>query len=178
MKLGTQVFVSHTKPEAHLIEPVKNELFWKPRGGGLWTSTLDEAGGDWVRWLTGEGYTLDMDHWGGALWLLEPAEANVYVVHDPQSLRALHARFPQEIPWKGEGPGRELIDLFCDWEAIAREYDAVHVPDPWAHRWSADMAASMFFSICDAESTCWFRWCFEGEPQLLDLSVITEGGET
>ena len=66
--------------------------------------------------------------------------------------------------------------MLVDWAHLAREYDAVHVPNPWAHRFSDDMAASMFFYTMDAECTFWFRWRFEGEPKLLDpaeLSMVT-----
>jgi hypothetical protein len=188
VKLGSQVFVSHTTPEPHLIEPVENgsDLFWKPRKGGMWTSTLDEEGGEWVRWLNGEGYPLEDERWGGKLWLLSPAEANVYVVAGPKELFALHEQFPLAVP--ASISELKMFRRMVDWEAASQVYDAIWVPNPWAYRFltpgigssEEEMEeahqASMFFYVMDAECTCWFRWCFEGEPQLLDLSVTTTLG--
>lgn len=177
MKLPTQVFVSSTKPEPHLITPITNEKFWKPLGG-LWTSTLNDEGGAWVEWLHDQGYTLDMPRWGGDLWLLEPIDANICVIADHNDLRALHKRFPAELNEK-----LSILRSFrfmVDWEAVAREYDALHCPNPRAMRflsygslesddWEDSMSLSMFFDVMDAESTCWFRWCFEGEPAIHKL---------
>lgn len=170
MKLPTQVFVSHTKPEPHLLEPTLNgeEFFWKPRGG-LWTSTLDEEGGDWVRWLCGENYSLADERWGGQLWLLQPADVNVYVVRTPDDLKALHARFPLPMPEKLSS--LRSFRHMVDWEAVAHVYDAVHIPNPWPYRFGMD-ETSMFFYILDAECTCWFRWCFEGEPLPHELTHV------
>lgn len=164
MKLATQITVLHEKPEPDKIDDVIDRRFWKPTGG-LWTSTLDEAGGQWLRWLTGEGYSLDEPRWGGKLWLLEPTEANVFMVWSPRELGQLVEQFPH--------PSRE-IDVydkwrFVDWVEMSKHYDAVSVPNPWTWRFGhEDMGAGMFFYSMDAECTCWFRWCFEGEPQEVD----------
>ncbi len=170
MRLGTQVFVGD-KPEAEKITPVIAESFWKPRGG-LWTSSLNEQGGQWVEWLLGEGYSLEDERWGGGLWLLEPANANICVIEEPADLHRLHEIYP----YPDAITELRSMRLLIDWVLVGREYDAVHVPDPWAHRWSEDMAASMFFYTMDAECTVWYRWRFEGEPKLLDpseLSMVT-----
>lgn len=169
-RLATQVCVSHTAPVSHAITPVERELFWKPLGG-LWTSTLDDEGGDWVRWLKDQDYSLEDPRWGGKLWRLEPTDAKVFIVATPDNYNDLADRFPYP-----DNPLPELksMEKIIDWPAVASVYDAVHVPIPHAYRWGISdeyYAANLFFNTCDAESTCWFRWCFEGEAQ----EVILDG---
>lgn len=55
-QLEPQVFVGRAAPTADAIKPVTNEKFWKPVGG-LWTSTLNHEGGEWLRWLLSEIFT-------------------------------------------------------------------------------------------------------------------------
>lgn len=165
VKLAPQVFVSHTKPEAGKIEKVSWRRLWKPTGG-LWTSTLDEEGGQWLRWLHGEGYRLDNERWGGKLWLLEPKESNLFVVWSPKEYRELTDRFPLEMA------GQETVSRvgpFVDWSALEEFYDGIYVPNPWTWRFGHDdLSAGMFFYGMDAECTCWFRWRFQGMPQEID----------
>ena len=96
MKLNTQVFVGTEKPEPDKISLLSDDLFWKPCGG-LWTSTLDDEGGDWVRWLHDQGYSLDMPRWGGDLWVLKPTDANVLVIDNPGIYNDLAERFPHRM---------------------------------------------------------------------------------
>ena len=173
IKLPTQVFVSHSKPEASKITPLLNERFWKPLGG-LWTSTFGDDGGEWVRWLDGQNYTLDDPRWGGDLWLLEPKEANLAVVAHPSDLRELCASYPHpELDHFNSLSERFKSFEFVDWERLSQDYDGLHVPNPWPWRFGYgddfDYAASMFFYTMDAECTCWARWCFEGEPRIASL---------
>lgn len=176
MLLPTQMCVTHNKPAPDKINPVLKDLFWKPRGG-LWTSTLDGHTSDWMRWLKDQNYSLDDPRWGGDLWLLEPRDANVIVIAGPQDYNDLHARFPYpDNPL--EGRGVKSMEKLIDWVAVSEQYDAIHVPNPHPYRMlSIEMAkeeieeyytAELFFNTCDAESTCWFRWCFEGEPRILE----------
>lgn len=162
--LQPQVVVFEEKPEAGKLSGPTDDLFYKPTGG-LWTSTLNDEGGEWLRWLHGEGYSLDMPRWGGKLWRLQPIAARVYVVSSPLQLYELLMRFPHP-----RGGTRMLVD----WVKVAEEYDAIHVPNPWPWRWGTDLTASMFFYSMDAESTCWFRWCFDGEPVELDPKPFLE----
>lgn len=175
VKLDPQVVVCPTMPEPGKLDPIKNDLFWKPRYGGLWTSTLDECGGQWVRWLYGEGYSLDQDdHWGGRLWQLTPKEVNLYTVWSPRELHAIVERYPHPelatYNTKYAAAGFKSPEwAWVDWEKASEEYDGVWVPNPWPYRFGiSDHAASMFFYSMDAESTCWFRWCFEDEVVELD----------
>lgn len=160
MKLAPQVFVSHSKPEPEKIHQITERRIWKPTGG-LWTSTLDEGGGQWLRWLIGEGYNLDDERWGGKLWLLQPAPANLFTIWSPKELHELERQFPLEAhPASAFG-----LELFVDWPAVSVRYDGIYVPNPWTWRFGhEDIAAGMFFYSLDAECTCWFNWCFEGEP--------------
>lgn len=173
MKLDTQVCVLDSKPMPAKINAVGDDLFWKPRGG-LWTSTLDDEGGDWVRWLKGENYSLDDPRWGGDLWVLEPTEANIFVIGHPDGYNELADRFPHPLA-KERFKELKSFERMVYWPDVAKHFDAIHVPTPWAHRWLIEdeyYGAGLFFNTCDAESTCWFRWCFEGEPKLLDRSAI------
>lgn len=185
-KLKPQVFVSESVPEPEALDPIKNDYFWKPRSGGLWTSTLNDEGGGWLRWLHGEGYSLDQERWGGKLWQLEPAEANLYVAWSPKEFRELVRRYPhpemedfntriRAVSVSGFG---EDFYLWVDWEEMSKDYDGLHVPTPYSWRFHDDHAASMFFYSMDAECTCWFRWCFEGRPVELDPEpFLTKLGE-
>lgn len=173
MKLQTQVCVLSSKPEAAKIGAIADDLFWKPRGG-LWTSTLDDDRGDWVRWLEGEGYTLDTPRWGGDLWLLEPADANILVIAGPDDYNRIGREFPHPEAEKFDSLLRSF-DPSIDWQRVAREYDAVHIPNPRPYRMLYEeehYAAGMFFNVTDAESTCWFNWCFEEEPRLLERVAV------
>lgn len=180
MKLASQVFVSHSKPKESELVPTQGQAqyggFHKP-AGGLWTSTLNDEGGEWLRWLTGEGYHLEDERWGGKLWQLEPREANLFVVWGPKELSELCERYPHPLREKAldeVGQGSMAWDSMLwlvDWGTMAEDYEAVHIPNPWTWRFGlsgSEMGASMFFYSMDAECTCWFRWCFEGEPVELD----------
>ena len=163
-KLATQVMVAKEQPTAEKVHPITDQMHFKPVGG-MWTSTLNEEGGEWLRWLHGEGYSLDMPRWGGKLWQLEPKDANLFVCAHPDHVRELASRFRHPEAKQDISFLRRMID----WQAMAREYDGIHFPDPWTWRWGNEGDdTSMFFYSLDAESTCWFSWCFEGEPVELD----------
>lgn len=173
MKLPTQVCVLSSKPEPEKINPIGDDLFWKPRGG-LWTSTLDDDRGDWVRWLEGEDYSLSDPRWGGDLWLLEPADAKVLVLATPDDYNNICKRFPH--PNKDLVKGLRSHEYMADWQRVAKAFDAVHIPNPHPYRlglFDEYYSAGMFFNTCDAESTCWFRWCFEGDPTILKKEVLS-----
>jgi len=178
-QLEPQVFVGRAAPTADAIKPVTNEKFWKPVGG-LWTSTLNHEGGEWLRWLLSEIFTRyatvedlqGSERWGGRMWKLTPREANVAIVHEPADLRMLHERYPQQLT-EAEKQIRSFA-LLIDWEALSRDYDGMHIPNPWPWRFGGDYEASMFFYGMDAECTCWFRWCFEGEPEEIDATPFLE----
>lgn len=172
MKLPPQIRVSTTKPEPDKINPLSDDLFWKPRGG-LWTSTLDDEGGDWVRWLKGENYSLDDPRWGGDLWVLKPKKAKLFTIANPDNYNALAERFPHPLLEKEPFKDLKSMEKMIDWPEVAKHYDGIYMPRPWSYRLEFEekyYSAGLFFNTCDAESTCWFKWCFEGEPELLELS--------
>lgn len=180
MKLPPQIFVSHSKPTPKKITQVELDTFWKPRGG-LWTSTETESGGQWVDWLHDQQYSLDTDdRWGGKCWRLIPKDANIYVIDNPDDLYALVERFPHPERARYIKMGLDSFDALVDWPAVAEVYDAIHCPNPWPHRFPTlvgqervdKYGASMFFYTLDAESTCWFRWCFEDDPIIVDYARV------
>lgn len=177
MKLPTQIFVSHAKPEPDKIPPVTTkEIFWKPRGG-MWTSSLDDQGGQWLDFIRGN-YSVEDEKWGGTLWALEPRDANVYVIYGPDELLALVERYPHPQAKEWVEKGLDTFRVLLDWPKVAQDYDGVWVPNPWPWRFGYDdHAVSMFFYTLDAESTVWFRWCFEGEPRELDPAQYLRPGD-
>lgn len=179
--LPPQLSIREDVPVAEKIELAKgaDQSHYKPMGG-LWTSTLNEEGSEWLRWLTNEGYDLSMKRWGGKCWRLQPTFARVYVVWSPKQLHDLAELYPH--PRQNEADFARIASFRSRvaWDVMAKEWDAVHVPNPWPWRFGYDdLGASMFFYSMDAESTCWFRWCFEGEPEELDptpfLTKLKEG---
>ena len=163
-RLPPQISSRPEMPSPEQIKPVENQgsIGGKPRIGGLWTSSYDErTGSDWIRWSRSE-------RWGYASrdeaqhWLLQPKPCRVLEIGDPTMLRHVTLKYP----------GSEYMPI--DWERVAQDYDCAHFPDPWTHRFESfltnseeDLALGMFFYSLDAESTIWFRWCFEEvvEPQ-------------
>lgn len=155
LTLPPQMFASRGEaPDPAKVNPIENG-HWKPTGG-LWTSTLDEEErSDWQRWYESED-------WGNYThrWKLVPTEARVAVVRDPDELETWYERYPAPTGI----PIRAFAEQL-DYKAMAEDFDAVTFPEPWSHRFG-DHFGSMLFYTLDAESTCWFRWCFESVEEL------------
>jgi hypothetical protein len=156
VKVPHQVFVSHSLPCASRMHPVRNQKDFPKPSGGLWTSTADRGGGEWIRWLLAEGYSLSARTLGGKIWLLRPVPARVAIIGGPREFLELANRYPA-------GPHLGVID----WEALAEEWDAVWTPNPSRWRYASG-CSGRFFDSLDVECTIWFRWCFEGPPKELD----------
>ena len=168
--LPPQLTILHDKPEAEkIVVPAgEDQNHYKPMGG-LWTSTLNDQGGEWLRWLTGEGYSLEMDRWGGTCWELTPRYARVYVVWSPKQLHDLAELYPHRRQADADALKIASFRTRIAWDRMTEDWDAVHIPNPWPWRFGYDdLGASMFFYSMDAESTCWFRWCFEEDVVELD----------
>jgi hypothetical protein len=166
--LPAQVFAG-SRPIVRRFEPVRNRhYFWKPEGG-LWTSSHTPGASyvsEWVDWTVAEDFHVAAEH-----WLLEPQDARVAVIEDPDALGELLAGYRWEQPANDFRVRFDLpnfADSLLDYERLAEDYDALWVPCPRSWRFDSDLSRSLFFSIFDAESVLWFRWLFEGEPERLD----------
>jgi len=153
MKLPTQLWLSEEDavPAPTRLKDAVNasSTFWKPTGG-IWTSTYGGGCSEWWEWCKGEGFG---DY--RSAWLLEPMEARILVIRNPEDLAAAHLLYPRKSPDE-LGNIRSYRDLL-DYEKIKYDYDAMWVPNPHPHRLTID---SLFFNVMDVESTVWFRWCF------------------
>jgi hypothetical protein len=147
VELGPQLFATRHKGRptpARLRGPRKER--WrqnKPRGG-LWTSTLDEAGSSaWIRWCEAQAF------WGPRrVWRMEVGDARLFELDGAAQLRDLVSRFPLRYEDAPETPG-------IDWVRVASAYDGVHVTAA-----AMQNGGSCGLSWWDCESTVWFRWCF------------------
>jgi hypothetical protein len=131
------------------LAPIKNREHFKPEGG-LWTSTYHpQCGSNWVQWCLGEGWEVPPEERWQSM-LLVPAPARVFIIDARADLERLAARYP--------GPVIAHWAALLDWEAIAKDYDAVHL--------TARGQAMTRFSYphnlygWDVECTLWCRWCF------------------
>lgn len=146
--LKTQLFLSVATPMPELFLPITNAQFVKPRGG-LWTSTYDGLTSAWVEWCVAEQYgSFDTTRW----FLLTPAPAmRVLTVDSVADMTALYEQYVDR------SIGLPFLNAI-DFEAMARDYDAMHVTERGQHATHLSLPRNLYGWDC--ESTCWFRWCF------------------
>ena len=159
--LGTQLFEGANKPDPSrmLVAGNRDPGRHKPHGG-LWTSTYDpRIGSNWIDWCIAEEFRGP----NFSCWLLEPdPTARVLTIDGPADL----AKFK---PYLTEY-SFSTSDRILDYEAIGRDYDALHYTVDGARL--GHMSAFGFHPLCitlnsvDAESTFWFRWMFTGVAEL------------
>lgn len=153
------------------FEPVKTPEYprWKPRSGGLWTSTyLGVLGSDWIRWCRSESFYCNGNgDEGFRVWLLEPdRDARIYEIDSYADLERLVEGYPQH-------PEDELADLHLGvftqpaWGEVAADYDAIHLTEEG--QWATRMTHPLSLYGWDCESTLWLRWAF---ASWRDLGVI------
>jgi hypothetical protein len=156
--LGAQLYIGEHGPRPALFKTPRNrDMFVKPTGG-LWTSTYLGAadGSDWVRWCRDEGGfgNVEKANW----WLLTAdPEAHVLVIDSYADLARATAAYPliwdRADPFYAERPK-------LDYEAIARDFDGVHLTD--RGQWRTRLTHPLDLYGWDCESTLWLRWSFEG----------------
>lgn len=156
---GPQLHVHHGGLHALAGERVAaiTNRYVKP-SGGLWTSTYDERhGSGWVQWCLDEEYSLPK----AGLWqctLLHPSPtARVYEIDTLADLKRLLRTFGENTLGAGLRFG------YPDFEAVAREFDAIHLTDAgqWATRYSEPSLYGW-----DCESTLWLRWVFASVEEI------------
>lgn len=155
-KQEVQMVVSDEVPSPESIQfssPVKNDGIQsvKPRGG-FWTSAFDGESSEWVRWCERE-----MPEWAeGKRFLLVPSKsARIYTIKSVADLEHLVVAFPRKV----------RNGIFLDYVAIAREYDGLHLSKEGEQAIRAHGQCALndllYQEEWSAESTVWFRWCFE-----------------
>jgi hypothetical protein len=160
LRLPTQLYVTRKKkPPTHdEFIPVRNsdgrQLFVKPKGG-MWTSSWDatERTSAWVEWCRMEG----QEEWvKGKWWLLAPApDARVAIIHSLPDLKRLLKHYPYHYPLMEHMP--YLIGQCLDYEAMAQDYDAIHLTEKG--QWRTRLTAPNLYGW-DCECTLWLRWKF------------------
>jgi hypothetical protein len=170
--MRTQLWIDHEAtgpPVAAGINEIRNDTYRgdKPaKGTGLWTSTAGEEC-SWIEWMKGEGWWPKRD--SARLWLLDPdPAARIFEIDQAVDLNELASKFR-----RSGGPG--LADYIAreprlDWEAIAREYDAVHLTSRGEAQLHIRLDGGPDLYGWDCESTIWFRWRFVGEPREIPLT--------
>lgn len=154
------LFTGPAKPLPELFQPVINrEHPWtKPKSGGLWTAPPHPTNGShWIDWCVAESFGSSPFR----LWELIPRKVvKVFVVDTYADLELLHDRY-------GIGSKRDYGSGF-DFEAIGREWDALHLTDEG--QWATRLSHPLSLYGWDCESTLWFRWMF---TQVNDLGEFT-----
>jgi hypothetical protein len=156
--LGPQLFTggSGAQPVEAKFQPPRNQPFFVKPTGGLWTSTYsEEDGSDWVRWCLAEGYAGPVFR----CWLLQPnPSARVFEIDS-------YADLGRGLDRYGLSQELGLSMKILDFEAMARDYDAIHLTH--AGRRATHLSAPHNLYGWDCETTLWLHWSFAGEP--LDL---------
>lgn len=151
----------HGTPCADTFVDVENRRHAKPLGG-FWTSTFDkEIGSAWLDWARQEIPRMVSKKTRGS-YLLLPKSANICIINCIGDARILEKKYPHPQLESLHTYGRP--EQLLDWEAIAKDFDAVHLTHQ-GYKEIEDLAGEYdydcsFFSW-DCESTLWFRWCFE-----------------
>ena len=151
--LGTQAFISENPPRPERFDPPTNteQMVHKPTGG-LWTSTLrDDGSCAWLEWCRAE-------HWGlteaSKLYALEP-EPGIAVMEIDSEYDL------QDVidDWGRDDIRPALARSFAplDFEAIAEEYDAIHLTE-WGEHHTRFTTPGLYG--WDTECTLWLRWSF------------------
>jgi hypothetical protein len=128
------------------VAPVQNHAWVKP-DGGFWTSSFIEGRSEWVDWIDSAGFS---DPYSLAWHVLTPdPAARILLVDTLADLHRLLRRCGAEKAYGRRWP---------DFEAIAAQYDAMHLTSEGQRRTRMTHPDSLYGWDC--ESTLWFRWCF------------------
>lgn len=158
--INPQLHINVDPPRPELMAPITQGLHI-PKGG-LWTSTpLAERDSFFVTLYT----SVDLpprnryrwQHRDGrpyrCWWLYPSPTARVAVIDSRSDL----TRFVEAYGWlPGYGAIRTL-----NYAALAKDFDALRVTDRAVDELEAPAAGPFRLAEWLAESTCWFRWCFE-----------------
>jgi hypothetical protein len=166
--LDPQITVSSQRPQASLMGTVENREWSGKPGGGLWTSSdLGEGQSAWTRKASREP-GLDAD---GQIWRLVPsADARICEVSSWEAAKELIERYPTQ--YEEDPSSRAAGQGLIDWQALSRDYDAVHFVPFGPPRYGAE--TTRFFWGWDTECTWWASFAFERielvRPSLSELA--------
>jgi hypothetical protein len=135
------------------IEPVENRPGCSKPFKGFWTSTLDlKYGSDWIQWMHGENwYTTAVTE----LWMLTvKPDGKIFTVNGIDDMELMFRTYPLHTY------GIDSVNF----EKMATHYDGVHLTH------EGNRATHHTFphncNAWDAESTLWFRWCFDSTVKM------------
>lgn len=174
MKLKPQLFVLRNIKDDYCpskIKPSTNGWAKPDNSGGLWTSTFDmNIKNAWVEFRVREEFDVPLDgKWRG--YILTPSKkARIYVIDSHADLLRLLNKYPYD-PYKAYGHIRWANTLYPDFEAISKDYDAIHLTQEG--QWATRMTEPNLYGW-DFESTLWFRDCF---THATPISFRTEKGK-
>jgi len=143
---------------AHEIDEVLNGTT-KP-GGGFWTSTFHpqaKYASDWVKFWTSLKFKFGIKDFEKAVLLEVSPEAKVCHIDGVADLEKLIFKYPRvSIDSLKRIPIDRMSSGTIDWEALARDYDGVHL----TRNAAAEIHEMDRFAGWDCESTCWFKRVF------------------
>jgi hypothetical protein len=185
--MQTQLHFNVEAPCPEKMEPVGQGM--RQPTGGLWTFSHDEGTASFIHWATtydNMGFVARTNpRWyrmiGKTLscWLLHPsADARIAVIDKPSDLIVLGNKYGWDVScWERPVLGMteytgEVHSL--NFPALARDYDAVHLTEHGCDSLETRDAGRYRLSNWHAESTCWFRWCFDRIEQTTILSDYLE----
>ena len=156
-----QLYLSRTKHLQEEVTPVRNHpsmaFLKKPiPGTGLWTSTWREDTRDsaWTEWCFYEDFDEPLKkYW----WLLIPRKnCHIYTINTLNDLHHLLASYRLDIPaYRHYGD----LGLTLDFERLSQDYDGLWLTEEGQQATHLSHPCNLYG--WDAESTLWFRWCFE-----------------
>lgn len=158
--MNPQLHINVDSPRPELVEPITQGLHI-PKGG-LWTSTpILERDSFFVTLYASIDPVPNIPHrWRHRAgrryrcwWLYPSPSARVAVIDSRSDL----TRLVENYGWlPGYGAIRTL-----NYTALAKDFDALRVTDRAVDELETPGAGQFRLAEWLAESTCWFRWCFE-----------------
>jgi hypothetical protein len=171
--MQAQLHIGKDCPAPELLEPITTlDYGWNKPNGGIWSSNYDTQTGFsvWVfAMIKAWGYAPNgaFDFRTTPRYVLE-VDSNTRILTiassaDWQAVRGAYRMQKEYVPpalWPGELAGliskrRNIAPL--NFDRIAAEYDALYLTQS-GYDETFDQPNGTFG--WEAESTCWFRWCF------------------
>jgi len=159
---------------------------------GLWTSTPDTERDNF--WVTKFANTTPMDslhgRWGWKAgktfrcWLLYPSRsARVATIDSLADLMRLGRKYGWHVGyWDWPSPPLGIVQTVgpvhtLNFLSLAKHFDALHLTDRGVQQAESKAAGKYRLAFWHAESTCWFRWCFDRVKELGPLSEHVKNPE-